>query len=101
MTKKETGAKGATLTIASAMVVFGMQLVLSGDLLTGAAGLVISVILFTAYVVFDEKGKSEEVDELVQLIGEDTLKALANASADQLERLLKEAEFYDETENRK
>lgn len=95
MSKKTTAAKGAALTAATSMVVFGMQQALAGDPLTGGIGIVIAFVLFGAYTYADEIGQQKQVDELIDTIGEDTLQELANVSADRLREVLQDFDGFE------
>lgn len=90
MSKKTTAVKGAALTAATSMVVFGMQQALAGDAIAGGIGIVIAFALFGAYTYADEIGRQKQVDELIDTIGEDTLQELAEVSADRLREVLQD-----------
>lgn len=95
MSKKNTAAKGAALTAATSMVVFGMEQALTGDSVTGGIGITIAFALFGAYTYADEIGQQKQVNELVDTIGEDTLEELANVSADRLREVLQDFDGFE------
>lgn len=88
MSTRRKAAKGATLTAGAALVTYGVEMALAGQTVVGAVGGVFGLVLFVVYVAADEIDQQARVDEIVNTIGEDTLRELSNAAATRIREAL-------------
>lgn len=76
------GKKAATLTTASSLVVWAIQMLIAGQLYQGAAGMVIAALLFYAYEELQLKQlptTADDIQGLAEQVGTAARDAVENA----------------------
>ena len=95
-----SGTKGGALGIATALIVAGLELVTGAQPVVGAILIVIGVGLFVGHQVIDDKDKEQKVDDIVEEIGFDTFRLIAEESADTLKEVFDRAKSDADDPNR-
>lgn len=79
------GKKAATLTVASSLVVWAIQMLIAGHVYQGGAGMVIAAVLFYAYEELQLKQlptDAADIQGLAEQIGDAARDAVDNARQD-------------------
>lgn len=85
--KQQQAAKGAALSLATAMMGWGAQRLAAGDAQTGLIGVSIGVVVFAVYQALEERAHRDVYDDIVGSIGEERFRRLANHSDEVLDQL--------------
>lgn len=87
MSMKRDSGKSIAMTVAVGVVTFGLQQISSGEHLVGGLGIVIGLILFFGYQFAESNDHGKAYDDIVEAIGEDNFKELADMSAQEIREL--------------
>lgn len=86
----KTGAKSVAMTVAAGVLTFGVQQLTAGDVATGVVGMVVGLSLFFGYQLAEERDHADAYNQVIDAVGEDTIKRLSEMGADELDDLLTE-----------
>lgn len=85
-------AQAVALTIAAGVMTFGTQQFTVGEPLTGGVAIAIGLVVFYGYQLAEQYNHDDVYSRLVEEVGEDTLKSLAEVSSDRIEEIIDEYE---------
>lgn len=88
----KTGTKTVALGTATSLLTWGIQQLTQGHTTTGGLGITLGFALLAGYQISEEAAHREAYNTVVDAIGEDTLRKLAELGGDELdERLSRDA----------
>lgn len=83
-----TATKSITITVAAGVLTFAVQQLTTGDFTTGLVGVAVGLLLFLGYQLAEEHDHAEAYNEIVNVVGQDTLEELSRLGARELDDLV-------------
>lgn len=82
--------KAVALTVAAGLITWGVQTATTSDIYAGGIAAVIGLVVMVGYQFAEESDHAQVYNDVVESIGEDNLRALSEASGDELRELLED-----------
>lgn len=81
-------SKSVAITVAAGVLTFGVQQLTAGETIGGGLAIVIGLGVFFGYQIAEDKDHAKAYDDVIDAVGEDTIKRLSELGADELEAII-------------